>query len=146
LHWGNEMFGKTYGVDVWADYRVAPWWRISLSYSDLTKQLKFRPGSSGLLGTAQAGDDPRYRASLRSSMNLGPAVTLDGTLRYVSALPDPRVRAYTELDGRIGWHINDQVQLSVSGFNLLHKRHLEFPAAMANAVPRSFVVGLQWGF
>lgn len=146
LHWGNEMFGKTYGVEVWADYRVAPWWRMSLSYNDLVKQLKFRPGASGILGTAQAGDDPRYRASLRSSMNLGPAVTLDGTLRYVSALPDPRVPAYTEFDGRIGWAINDQVQLSVSGFNLLHKRHLEFPADFANAVPRSFVVGLRWRY
>jgi iron complex outermembrane receptor protein len=79
-------------------------------------------------------------------MNLGRGVSLDGTLRYVSALPDPHTPAYAELDGRVGWDITDHVRLSLAGFNLLHEQHLEFPAAQATAVPRSFVAGVQWRF
>ena len=79
-------------------------------------------------------------------MNLGASVTLDATLRYVSALPDPQVPAYTELDVRLARRLNDHLQVSVSGFNLLHKHHQEFPAPQANAAPRSVLAGLQWRF
>ena len=92
------------------------------------------------------GDDAPQQASLRSSMNLGHAVTLDADLRYAGVLPDPRVPAYVELNSRIGWNVSDSVRLSLSGFNLLHDHHLEFPASQANPVPRSFLAGLQWRF
>lgn len=146
LRWGNEMRGDTYGVEIWGDYRVTPWWRLSASVNHLIENLKFTSKSSGALGVAQAGDDPKYQASLKSSMNLGPTVTLDGNLRYVGALPDPRVPAYLELDARLGWDLTERVRLSVSGFNLLHERHQEFPAPQANAVSRRAFVGLQWRF
>jgi iron complex outermembrane receptor protein len=61
-------------------------------------------------------------------------------------LPNPRVASYIELNSSIGWNVNDAIRLSLSGFNLLHNRHMEFPASEANAVPRSYAVGLQWRF
>jgi len=103
-------------------------------------------GAAGAaLGVAQLGDDPRYQASLKSSMDLAHAVTLDADLRYVGALPDPSAPAYVELNARVGWKISRRLQLSLSGFNLLHDRHQELPAP-ALPVPRSVLVGLQWGF
>jgi iron complex outermembrane receptor protein len=146
LVWGNGLAGETYGADIWADYQVTPWWRLSASFDELIEHFAVKPGNIALLGVAELGDDPQQRASLRSSMNLGPAVTLDGELRYVSALPDPHVPAFVEFNTSIGWNVSDAVRLSLSGFNLLHARHLEFPASEANAVPRSFAVGLQWRF
>jgi iron complex outermembrane receptor protein len=98
------------------------------------------------LGVAQAGDDPEQQASLRSSMDLPHNLTWDAELRYSSALPNPALPAYAELNSRIGWNINDHVQLSLSGFNLLHAHHLEFPASEANAVPRSFLAELKLRF
>ncbi len=89
----------------------------------------------------QAGDDPKQQASIRSSMDLGSKVTLDADLRYVSALPDPAVPSYTELNARLGWNLTDKVQLSVSGFNLLHASHVEAPGG--NPVPRSVFAELK---
>jgi iron complex outermembrane receptor protein len=46
----------------------------------------------------------------------------------------------------VGWNLTERMQLSLSGFNLLHERHQEFPAPEANAVPRSFTADLSWRF
>jgi iron complex outermembrane receptor protein len=140
------MHGAAYGVEIWGEYRMTPWWRLSASFDELSEHLKFTPSSSGLLGIAQAGDDPEHQASLRSSMNLGQTVTFDNDLRYVGELPDPRVPAYMELDSRVGWNLSDRLRLSLSGFNLLHERHQEFPEPLADPVQRSFLAGLQWRF
>jgi iron complex outermembrane receptor protein len=144
LQWGNGIRGHTYGLEAWANYRATPWWRLSAGFNTLHKRLEFKPHASGLLGLAQSGDDPKYQASLKSSMDLGRAVKLDAALRYVSAMPDPRVPSYVELNGRLAWNLTDQVQVSLSGYNLLHDRHQEYP--QANAVPRSLFVDLRWGF
>jgi iron complex outermembrane receptor protein len=144
LHWGNGMEGHTYGLEAWGEYRVTSWWRLTGGYNRLEKRLKFKPGSSGAVGVKQAGDDPERQASLRSSMDLGRAVTLDAALRYVSTLPDPRVPSYVEFDTGVAWSVTDRVQLSLSGRNLLHDRHLEFPDSPA--IPRSVSAGLRWRF
>jgi iron complex outermembrane receptor protein len=146
LFWGNGMRGSTYGAEAWADWRPVDWWRLSAGLNLLEEDLEFRPGASTLLGVAQAGDDPEVQAQLKSFMNLGRRVTLDASLRYVDDLPDPRVPSYVELDGRIGFNLSDRVQLGVSGANLLHKRHQEFPAPAANAVPRSVLAEMRLAF
>ena len=144
LRWGNMIEGDTYGLEAWGDYRLTPWWRLVATFDLLEEHLKFKPGASGLLGVAQEGDDPEHQAQLRSSMNLGSRVTFDADLRYVGALPNPFLPAYAELNTRIGWNVTDRLQLSLSGFNLLHDRHQELPAPGANAVPRSFFAEVKW--
>ena len=79
-------------------------------------------------------------------MTLPHGVMFDAALRYYSPLPDPRVPAYTELNARLAWAVNDRLRLAVSGQNLLNPKHQEFPAPQANAVPRSVFVSLSWGF
>jgi iron complex outermembrane receptor protein len=146
LRWGNMMHGYTYGLEAWGEYRVAPWWRLSASRDELDEHPTFKPGSAWLLGVAEAGDDPEHQASLRSSLDLGPQVTWDADLRYVGVPPNPRAPAYAELNTRVGWNINQHVQLSLSGFNLLRAHHLEFPASEASAVPRTFLADLRFRF
>lgn len=145
LRWGNRMQGETYGVEAWGDYRIASWWRVSAGLNLLNEQFRFLPGASGLLGVYQNGTDPKHQADLKSSMNLGHGVTLDADGRYVDALPDTAVNAYFELNARLGWRLSKRVQLSLSGFNLLHARHQEYPAP-ALPVARSVVAGLRWAF
>jgi iron complex outermembrane recepter protein len=92
-------------------------------------------------GLAFVADDPNQQATLHSSMNLGESVTWDAYLREVGMLPHPGVPAYVELDTRVGWNITGALQLSVSGFNLLHARHREFLEGGASTdVPRSVLV------
>jgi len=129
LHWGNLMAGDTYGLEVWGNYQLTDWWRLSPGFSSVHKRLHFEPGASGILGVAQAGDDPSGHALLNSSMNLGRDVTLDASLRYVAALPDPALPGYYDMSARIGWRARRNLQLSLAGTNLLHARHYELPAA-----------------
>ena len=146
LTWANNMTGRTWGLEAWSEYRVAPWWRVTATFTLIREHLRFAPGGSALLGVAQAGDDPPHQASLRSSIALGRRVSLDTDLRWVDALPDPAVPAYAELDGRLAWTVSDRVQLSIAGLNLLHDHHQEFPAPAANAVPRSVYAAMTLRF
>jgi iron complex outermembrane receptor protein len=146
LRWGNGMGGHTYGLEAWGDYQATGWWRLSAGLNLLHKDLGFKAGASGILGVAMAGDDPSHQIFLSSSMNLGRQVTLDAAFRHVGALPDPRVAAYSELNMHLAWNVNEDIQLSLTGANLLHERHQEAPASQANAVPRNVSVGLQWRF
>ncbi|HET6911822.1 MAG TPA: TonB-dependent receptor [Rhodanobacteraceae bacterium] len=127
LVFGNGMAGHTYGADIWASYSIADWWRLGAGVSIEREHLHLKPGSNGLLGAAEAGDDPGHRGFLRSSMNLAKHWTLDADLREVGALPNPHVPAYTELNVRLGWQPNDRLGISLSGFNLLHSWHVEYP-------------------
>ena len=146
LVWGNGIAGHTYGLEAWGDYQILPWWRLTAGVNLLRKDLHFKPGSAGLFGVKQAGDDPGHQVFVGSSMNLGRRVTFDANLRSIGALPNPAVPAYTELNLRLAWMVTSKVQLSINGANLLHDHHQEFPGPQANAIPRAVSAGLQWRF
>ena len=125
LYWGNGVEGYTYGFEGWGRFQAASWWRLTAGLDLLSEHLKFAPGTIALAPITQDGDDPKRQATLRSSMNLGPNVTLDADLRYVGVLPDPHVPSYVELNSRIAWKIAPHLELALSGFNLLHAQHRE---------------------
>jgi iron complex outermembrane receptor protein len=54
-------------------------------------------------------------------------------LRHVGARPNPAVPAYTAVDLRWGWHVNDRVEVSITAENVGDARHPEWGAA-ANRV------------
>lgn len=137
LVWGNGMQGHAYGADIWASYAIAEWWRIGAGLSEERERFHYKPGSAGLLGTAIAGDDPDHRGFIRSSMNFPGHWFLDADVRSVGALPNPHVPAYTELNARLGWRVNDKLQFSLSGFNLLHPWHQEYVFPDSDRIGRS---------
>src|SRR6185437_12275124 len=144
LHWGNAMQGNTYGVEAWADVQLTDAWRMSPGVRTLHKDLRFTPGASGILDVAQAGNDPSVEASLRSALDLPGQLSFDASLRYVSALPDPRLPSYYELAARLAWQATHALEVALVGSNLLHARHLEYPGTDGEAIPRSFRVQLRW--
>jgi iron complex outermembrane recepter protein len=144
LSWGNLMRGDTYGVEGWADWQVLDWWRLSPGFRTLSERLRLEPGASGILGTAQAGDDPAAELKLTSSMTLPGPLDLDATLRHVSALPDPALPAYWELSARLAWQLTSTLELSVTGSNLLHARHLELPTPYGEYIDRSVFARIDW--
>jgi iron complex outermembrane receptor protein len=125
----NRMRGRTYGVEAWANYQMRPWWRLTAGANWLHKDLHFEAGSSGLGGTALAGDDPTYQVSLRSTMDLARAWALSFDVRNIGALPDPASPSYTELGARIGWTVSPAIEIALKGSNLLHPHHLELGTA-----------------
>jgi iron complex outermembrane receptor protein len=140
------MRGHAYGADLWAGYSVADWWKLSAGFSLEHEYFRFKPGSSGLLGTAIAGNDPRHRAFLRSSMNLGDHWKLDGDLREVGALPDPHVPGYVELDARLAWAPNGRWELSLAGMNLLHPWHQEYVLGQSDRIGRTVFLDARMKF
>ncbi|HTE15534.1 MAG TPA: TonB-dependent receptor [Burkholderiales bacterium] len=141
---GNKMEGYTYGVEIWGEYSVTDWWRLTAGYNALREHLRFEPDSLDVAGIQAAGNDPKYQISLRSSMNLPYGLQLDVAVRNVGALPNPRLPGYAEADARIAWQVRKDFELSLAGFNLLHESHPEF--STVSEVPRSFVVGARWTF
>ncbi len=144
LTWGNALKGETYGLEGWADWRVAPWWTLALGATMLERKLRFKSGAtflSDLLGTGQVGNDPPHVVKLRSSMNPLRDVTFDVTLRAYGALRDAAVKAYRELGARLAWQATPAIALSLSGTNLLHDRHQEYPGG--DFIPRRIMGGVE---
>lgn len=144
LTWQNGLEGATYGAEAWADWRVTPWWTLSGGASLLRRDFKFKPGATGILGTAQLGSDPPHKFTLRSSMNPLPDVTFDLSFRAIGKLPSPAVPAVTELSSRLAWQVTPNVALSLSGTNLLHDRHQEYPGGAF--IARRVMGGVELGF
>jgi iron complex outermembrane receptor protein len=126
LVFANGMEGETYGVEFWANYGVTDWWRLTAGANWLQKDLRFKPGSFGVGGLQIAGNDPDYQLSLRSAMDLGRAISVNLDLRQIGALPAPASPAYAELNARIAWAPSSNLEVSVTGSNLLHAYHAEF--------------------
>jgi len=147
LVWGNLMRGNVYGLEAWASYPLASWWRGSIGFNVQHENLSFKPGSSGLGGIQQAGNDPDHQVSLRSSMNITKDVSFDVDARYVASLPNPHVPAYVDINARLGWNVSRFLDVSISGSNLLHRYHREFnDPTRAVEVPRSVFVATRWRF
>lgn len=144
LQWGNRMKGDTYGIEAWADFQLASWWRLSPGVRTLHKRLRFKEGASALLGVEQAGNDPTSQALLRSSMDVGNRGTFDLHLRHTDTLPAPYTPAYYELNARFGWRWTDALELAISGSDLLHRRHVEYAPTAGEAIGRSVVAELRW--
>jgi iron complex outermembrane recepter protein len=146
LRWGNEIAGNTYGVEAWANVQVTAWWRVAPSFRLLHKRLEFKPDAVGLLGMELTGNDPRTEASLKSSVDVTDHVTFDAYLRYVDELPNPYLDDYYELSARLAWNVSGSLQVSLSGFNLLDSRHLEYPAPVGGYTPRSVFAEVRWQY
>jgi iron complex outermembrane receptor protein len=145
FYYGNDMEGSTYGVEIWGDYKVQPWWRLSAGFTETQKNLTLLfPASTASL-QQHTGNDPDYQISLRSSMDLGRDWTFDVGMRFIDDLPTPVVPGYTALDARVAWAVTHEVELSLSGFNLLDNRHAEAgPAGTRVEVPLTVLAGVRW--
>ena len=141
----NGMRGETSGLEVWGSYALTDWWRLNGGISLLEKDLELRPGSADVFGVGFAGNDPDVQASVRSLMDLGERTHFDLTLRYVGELPSPNVPSYVTADARIGYRVNDHLELSVAGYNLLDD-HVEFinPALPVQESSPSVFISARW--
>ncbi len=141
----NSARGRTWGAEVWGTWDVTPMWRLSAGLFAMEKDFELKPGSRDLSGIASAGDDPDFQATLRSQFDLTEAVDIDISLRAVDDLRT--VPAYVEADARLGWRLNDKVELSLSGANLLDERHFESDnAGTRRQIGRTVQIGLRWSY
>jgi iron complex outermembrane receptor protein len=122
----NMLNAVTRGIEITSRVQAAPWWHIESGYTYFWKRFTFDPGSTDATGGSSEANDPRHLLKFRSYVSVGPRVELDVFYRYVSALPEPVVEEYAELDARVGYRLQPGWELALIGTNLLHKNHLEF--------------------
>jgi iron complex outermembrane receptor protein len=143
---GNKMEGTTDGLEAWGNYQAATNWRLSAGAFFLRQQLRLKP-DSGDTNVSAAGNDPKRQFMLRSSLDLPGRTELDIRVRYVSALPNPSIPAYSALDMRIAWRLLRELELSVVGQNLLDSGHVESGnPATANEMARGAYLKLKWNY
>ncbi|MDB6169829.1 MAG: TonB-dependent receptor [Verrucomicrobia bacterium] len=147
LVFANGQKGESYGAEVSAEYQATDWWRLRAAFSEL--RLRVRPKAGSLDTSYGAGEaaDSKHHVMVRSSWDLRRDVQFDATYRYVGRVENPSVAmpGYSELDLRLAWRPTDQLELSVVGQNLLHRRHPELGGA-SQQMERSAYGKIAWRY
>lgn len=145
----NKIQGTVYGVELWGTYQPRPFWTLTAGATLLASDLRLMADSTDPVGidNPTLRNDPDHHWLLRSSVDLAGGVEADAHLRGVAALPNPQVPAYTELGLRLGWRLHPNVQISVTGLDLLHDRHPEFGnVADRSEIGRRGLARVTWAF
>jgi len=140
----NGIEGWTRGLEGTARWRVNERWRFDAGLTLLQQRLTLRPGAIDLGGMAALGNDPRRWASLRSTLDIGPRWSWDVSLRYVGALPNPRVPSYTAVDTRCAWRITPDLEAALALRNLFDPGHAEWTGSNRVESERSALLQLRW--
>ena len=145
---GNSVQGHTYGVELSATGRLAPWWQLRGGYTFLKKDLEVAPGEIDLNDATAESNDPEHQLIVQSSMDLPASFSFDTVARWIGHLSTPPVDSYVALDARLAWRSPSNFEVALVGRNLLERRHLEFlPTSPApREIERSLFGSVSWHF
>ena len=122
----NGAEGRTYGIEAWGTAQLTPAWRASLGVSTLWKDLHNKPGHLDLVPRNTFGADPSWQVLGKSELNLTRRLQLSIDARAVGAIKQaPAIGSYVEAGGQLSYAASRQIELFVSGRNLLHRTHAE---------------------
>ena len=143
----SNLRGESLGAEATADWRVTRSWRLRAGYTEMRVTSEPQPGSIDRTTNRSISLDPNHQVQLRSFWDLAADWECDAALRYVSAIGNQAVPAYTEFNLRLGWRPTAAWELSVEGLNLLHAHHPEFnPPGSRREIQRSIYGKATWRF
>ncbi|MCP5159564.1 MAG: TonB-dependent receptor [Gammaproteobacteria bacterium] len=146
LHFRNLFNDDNYGVEIATDWRPVESWRLQLAYSYLWSRPKERQWS------------PLNQVSLRSSWDVQDDLELNAWLFYagklgsvptLSSLGTVSIDPHLNLTLRLGWRPYPNLELSLTGANLLENQHSEFVQEVFTypvEVERSIYSQVRWNF
>jgi iron complex outermembrane receptor protein len=137
----NLGHGIARGVELWGMWQPLPSWRLAAG--GVLQHIQTGTETGSMDASARSGlatNDPRVHWTLRSSHDLPHNLQADLSLRYVASLPLPSVPGYHELDARLAWQPRADLELALSGRNLLHASHVEYGSAATRQVYPRFVM------
>lgn len=149
----NMTDGRSQGLEALIHFMPVSSWQITLNYSNVDLELEAH-GLDLNRGTFIEGSTPRHQFGLQSLLNLSANWQLDVQARSLSGIRhQPAVvdgsglPGYTEMDVRIGWRPNNQLEFSLVGQNLLQARHIEFGTPERRGeIQRSVYGKIAWTF
>jgi iron complex outermembrane receptor protein len=89
-------------------------------------------------------NDPNNQVNLRLDWDIADSWSVQARARWVDALDDVEVKAYSALDITSIWRLSPRVELSLVGTNLLDPQHAEFSGG--NEIGRSIHGQFTWHF
>lgn len=155
----NAGQGWITGAELAADWLVVPAWRLQLSYS--WTQVEMDESSNPLVQGASMNDEvgtPGHYGSLRSQWNISANQQFDAWVRGAAGydrlnapFPDRvHVPGYVTLDLRFAQKLSKDVELAVTGRNLIGGNRIEFVSDYLPSVPveiaPSLLLSARWKF
>lgn len=90
-------------------------------------RVKPKAGFQNISTAVITGDlSSHHQAQLKSAVDLGERVEVSGALHYVSKSMDGLRPAFTDLWLRAAYQATDNIQIAISGANLLKSKRLEY--------------------
>lgn len=144
----NMTSGNTYGVETTVSWQATSALDFSASYSYLEMELNGPPSSVAIDSEVAEGHSPQHQFNTRALWDIRPDMQLDSTLYYVGSLAALDVDDYWRFDLRWNWFIDERLEFTLVGQNLLEDAHQEFFVSNGNttAIERSFYGKLTWRF
>ncbi|MBA4136478.1 MAG: hypothetical protein C0518_04090 [Opitutus sp.] len=125
LTFKNSLTAASSGGELAIVYQPSPALLFKGNYRYLDLKFGRAPGSRDVGNAVSEGNDPKHLFTLSAHATLPAGFEFSSYIRHVSALPNPAVDAYTTADLTLLWNPTENLELSLSGRNLLQERHRE---------------------
>lgn len=144
----NTRKAETYGVEFAGAWKTSERVEFRLAYSRLWSGTEFgEDGESfGSLENFES-PGPNNQFSLYATAEVRRNINVTSQIRYVDEIALQGISSYVTGDLRLGWQIFPQLELSVTGQDLLEKNHTEFISEMgriSTKVERRFHADLKF--
>lgn len=145
---GNRFDGRGLGGELNASWNPVTSLQLTAFYSYLDLDLKRKKGSiDATTERTVEGNSPTNQAGLRLNWQPSATTNVGSQLRYVDGLAAQQVPGYAELDARVGWWLQPDVELALVGQNLLQRSHAEFgPPTTRLEIERAVLAELRWSW
>ena len=124
----NLAHSHSYGVEIASVWQMLDWWRWDMNHSWFHNQYAY---SADYVSTGYAAS-PNHHSSLRGLINVTDNIDFDIWWRYNgksvanTSFGSLNIPAYFSLDLRSAWRPMRNLELSLTGQNLLQSQHLEY--------------------
>lgn len=140
--------GESYGAELSAIFEVTQDWRLTGSYTLTRVDIDFGnyPGTAFNNNRPYVNSDQetgsKHLINLYSHYNITKDLDFDVHAYYTDHFLDTgqtttTIHSYVKLDARLAWRVNDQLELSLNGYNLLSPSTRESTGFAES--PRSFL-------
>ncbi|MEA2011889.1 MAG: TonB-dependent receptor [Verrucomicrobiota bacterium] len=148
----NQMSGEAYGTELSIQCRLLDWWRLKFSYAYMQMCLHPDSGSNDNFTELFENDIPSNTANIISEMDLYGNTQLNIFLNYVDEIDEIQgidIDNYINLDIKLAWKPTENLEISLTGYNLLDKSRYEYGPSLLmltepTEVERSVFLQLTW--
>ncbi|MEM7237405.1 MAG: TonB-dependent receptor [Pseudomonadota bacterium] len=134
VSYANAGEARTFGAEIAAEWQVSERWALKGAYS--YQNIDFREDGASIDASGRIeGLTPVHQGSIRSQFDITDDVEFDLWLRGQTGLTESGVDGFADLDARLSWRPRPDLELSISGRNLLQSRRQDFKQSFYPAPP-----------